>query len=76
MIYIKGQIWQDEIASSVEYRMDEEFHNLKIFETELRFFKLGNFESFLIFQFGKLQKLPEFYNIENHQVYIIDKFLK
>ena len=56
--------------------MDEEFHNLKIFETELRFFKLGNFESFLIFQFGKLQKLPEFYNIENHQVYIIDKFLK
>ena len=32
-IYIKGQIWESaKIASGAEYRMDEQFKNLLIFE--------------------------------------------
>ena len=55
-----------EITNSAEYRMDEQNQNSPIFGIKLWFSKLKK----------KFQKLPKFYNFENHQIPIIDKIKK
>ena len=64
----------EKIASSAEYRIDEQSLNLSIFRTKFLFSKLEkNSISFFIFQFGKFQKFPKFSNFENHQIFKINK---
>ena len=77
-----------EIASSAEYRMDEQFQNLSIFGTKFCFSKLEKnsinlltiqivkFRNLLIRQFGKFRKFPKFYNFESYQISIIGKLPK
>ena len=38
--------------------------------------ELENGGNLLIFQVEKFQKIPKFYNFDNHQIFIIDKFIK
>ena len=45
-----------EIASSVEYRMDEQFENCQFLEPNFDFTNSKNSRNLLTFQFGKIEK--------------------
>ena len=45
------------IASSAEYRMDEQFQKCQFLEPNFDFPHRNKFRNFLIFQFGQFQKL-------------------
>ena len=55
-----------EITNNAEYRVDEQNQNLPFFGIKLLFSKLKK----------KFQKIPKFYNFENHRISIIDKLKK
>ena len=58
------------IASSAEYRMDEQFQNCQFLEQNFDFLNWRKSRNFLIFQFGQFQKLEiwknrKIFNLEN-----------
>ena len=60
------------IASSVEYRMDEQFHNWKFLEPNFGYPNYKNSRNLLIFQFEKFQefpvlKIPRICNLKNKE---------
>ena len=58
------------IASSAEYRIDEQFQKCQFLEPNFDFLNLKKSQNFLIFQFGQFQKLQiwkirKIFNMEN-----------
>ena len=62
------------IASSTEYRMDEQFQRRQFLEQNFGFQNSKHYGNLLIILFEKLQKCPKFDNFENRQISEIIQF--